>query len=532
MPAIKFPPSLEIFNHDDAAERQRAISEYYSYDANIFDLVKRLYSGRDITPLYERVLFRPTDGADPFEFEIEIVASGLDAGAGGNILIPAISVKQLVASSLSYFSSTPDTLQRRAEAEIHEISRVTLRIEGPFRDAKIANVTITNNCTPAPNWEIGLTVLEHGECVEYHGSFSAENDGPESLPYADLRERLGGHSVENCWLYDGYPESDPIKHLISDGTTKVVISTDDYVGEGFHPHTDVTQVDVEVHESAPIDFGLFPECRKKAIDRGILPAPIGKKSNATKRWNLVAVEQCVASERFEIHARKPEDGSFLTYSDIYDLSESSTVSQHGTFWLPHFDGHGLYYPIKFGESPHHRPLDSLRYLKKATVQIHSYGTDALYLSGAIAVHDAPKPTALKNLVFGNIPLADIPHEGDSYYRGPTLNVNRLNVAPRKKIQTPNPAFEPFTSDHPLYAFITGGDVGSQLIENTSFGVEQLHLQFRDGRLHLWLVSFERVIPVYHGSLELPSPVGDEKEGNQFYRRSLVGVAVKSGLTNA
>ena len=95
------------------------------------------------------------------------------------------------------------------------------------------------------------------------------------------------------------------------------------------------------------------------------------------------------------------------------------------------------------------------------------------------------------------------------------------MAPRKKIQPPNPSFEPFKNDHPLYAFITGGDTGTQLIENTAFGVEQLHLQFRAGRLHLWLISFERVIPVFHGSLKLPIPPGEQKSRDQFYQRSLV-----------
>ena len=192
--------------------------------------------------------------------------------------------------------------------------------------------------------------------------------------------------------------------------------------------------------------------------------------------------------------------------------------------MPHFDGHGFYYPVEFGEAPHHRPLDSLRYLKDAFVQLHSYENNVnseLFLSGKISVSDAPAGTALQNLVFGNIPIAEIPHEGDSFYRGPTLNINRLNVAPRKKIQSPNPAFEPFSSDHPLYAFIIGGDSGTQLIENTSFGVEQLHLQFRDGRLHLWLISFERVIPVFHGSLELPVPAGEPMDRHQLYRQNLV-----------
>ncbi|MCP4368890.1 MAG: hypothetical protein GY797_12365 [Deltaproteobacteria bacterium] len=319
--------------------------------------------------------------------------------------------------------------------------------------------------------------------MEYHGSFSAKDETDESLPYSELRRKFKGFDdglrVDPFGLYDGYTESSPSSHVVE----RVTIETQDYVGKGFTPVTPVVETDVTVHETELIDFGLFEECRKKALERGILPAPSAGSSSELRRWDLSPVEQQVISERFEIHARKPE-GGFLTFADIYDLSSSSEAT-NGVFWLPHFDGAGLYYPIKFAENePHRRPLDSLQYLRKASVQLHSYGSNELFLSGCISVDSASGSTALKKLVFGNIPIAEVPHEGDGYYRGPTLNINRFNVAPRKKVQLPDPAFVPMATDRPLYAFLTGGDTGDKLIENTSFGVEQLHLQFRRNLLHL------------------------------------------------
>ncbi|MCP4368889.1 MAG: hypothetical protein GY797_12360 [Deltaproteobacteria bacterium] len=153
MATIIFPPQIDVFDND---ESKRRIRSYYSdTSTDIKKLVSRLYSGRDITPLYDQIIFKPTEITDPYVFDVEVIATGQDSGANNNIQIPSLSVKQLLASSLAYVrpdlaTSGRPLLQRKAEAEIQEISRVTLEIgrDGFSSAPNIHEVTITNNCTP------------------------------------------------------------------------------------------------------------------------------------------------------------------------------------------------------------------------------------------------------------------------------------------------------------------------------------------------------------------------------------------------
>ena len=88
MPTIYFPPTDVIFDNSSSVERQQRIRDYYEDEAtDIAVLVARLYSGKDITPLYDQILFRQVSDDTPFVFDIEVVSTGADAGADSNILV-------------------------------------------------------------------------------------------------------------------------------------------------------------------------------------------------------------------------------------------------------------------------------------------------------------------------------------------------------------------------------------------------------------------------------------------------------------
>jgi len=484
-----------------------------------------VYQGEDITDHYTDILFTLTDGSDLFTYDITVKHKDTTPQDDKNLYIHGLSLRQLITSSLAYirpdlakscmknedqtetdekkFDQTECTKQenqRKAESAIQEISRVTVVIPNSMiRSSElylIKKVQITNNCTPAPSWELEV-FLRCGEHL--HGSFRiTEPNNPAN--YDGMRKTLKGYHDYPTGFLDKYNCEDPLDHIID----SVEIDDTHYRGRSFRPLASLTDIPLYPHDDEPIDFGPFEESAQKVFERGLLPEPGSGDPSDRRRWHLQPAEAPQPDGRLELHARLPDDcqGPFLTYQRIYDESAHSHP-KHRCFWLPHFDGDGLYYPVKFGNvEPHRRPLDSLQLLRNMTIHLHEHADGIRYFSGRL--EGDSDADGLQCITFGNIPVDRVPDEGNGNYRGPTLNINRFNVGPRQKMQEYNPVFEPFENDHPLYAFVLGqkGAGRNLLIENTAFGIEQLHFQWRGCRLHVWIISFERVLPVYHAHLDL------------------------------
>lgn len=524
MPELSYPPNRPV-NSDMICRLRAYYDDCTTSDA---ELLARVYKGSDITTVYDQILFqasvvREEPPASLYFYDIIVVRTGANDGDKRNLRIEKLNLKQLVASSLA--KVRPDLAQpgrqvkqRKAEAEIQEISRVTVKIPLSLVKSdeidRIESVSITNNCTPAPSWE--LEVRYNG--TKFHGSFAIQEIDEEVLwregryeprscqckagqaDYIAMRVALKGYDQFPSDFYKGYDEPNPSTHI-----RNVEIDIADYRGNDYKELASEDEMDLVSSPEEPIDFGPFEESTQKTFDRGLLPEPGDGSASQRRRWQLERHDETVRGDRVELWAQLREEppGTFLTYSRIYQESENGSNDAFGRFWLPHFAGNGLYYPISFGEEePHRRPLDSLERIDKASVRVHNYGGGANYISGELRRSRATKD-GLQSVVFGNIPVEAIPHEGTERYRGPTLKINRFSVDPREQELDYDPSFEPFKNDHPLYAYVLGrkGEEVNLFIENTSFGVEQLHFQWRGMKLHTWIISFERVLPVFHAYLD-------------------------------
>lgn len=522
MPELSYPPKQS--ENEDMIRRLKA---YYDESATPdAELLARVYQGSDITAVYERILFKAHETPDQpwkdqYAYDVTVVRTGANEEDPRNIRIENLSLKQLVASSLALVR--PDLAQpgrqenqRQAEAEIQEISRVTIKIPLSLAKSteihKIEAVSITNNCTPAPSWELEVEY----DGTSLHGSFAIQaievlwKEGrydPKSCPcelgqadYLAMRVAMKGYDRFPREFYADYAQENPSKHILS-----VEFDTRDYLGKGYKKLASADELELVSTPDEPIDFGPFEESAKKTFDRGLLPVPGNGSPSERRRWQLTRHDEIVGGGKTELWAQLPgaPAGTVLTYKYIYQESQNSTNDPNGRFWLPHFAGNGLYYPISFGkEGPHRRPLDSLERLDEASIRVYEYGGGAKHISGEFR-HSGTATDGLQSVVFGNIPVEAIPDESTQLYRCPTLNINRFSVGPRRKELEYDASFEPFENDHPLYAYVLGrkDKKGNLLIENTSFGVEQLHFQWRAMSLHTWIISFERVLPVFHAFID-------------------------------
>ena len=174
--------------------------------------------------------------------------------------------------------------------------------------------------------------------------------GSAPADYEGMRKALMGYEDEYIILRR-YDSENPDDHIID----SVEIDDTQYRGRSYQPLTSLTEMPLIPHDDEPIDFGPFEESAQKVFKRGLLPEPSSGNPSERKRWNLQRAQAPQPDGRLELYARLPDDshGSFLTYQRIYNESAHSQP-KYGCFWLPHFDGDGLYYPIAFGSSEPHR----------------------------------------------------------------------------------------------------------------------------------------------------------------------------------
>lgn len=485
-----------------SAEDKSKIEAYYQNKITWQEALKHLYGGLDLTEIISEIKLEIENALD------RRLTFSLKTNAGW-LSIRNLSFKQLlVESSYRYGNGAGRSMedwendgwhklstQQRLEVCQNELSRWSvvvidkkntnwenglppeLSMEG---GEWIDYLEIVNNCTTHRGFELKIKTSEGA----YHGSFVVPQKVYKTLctvqsgawAWQGWNVLFGDHTPENIGNY--------YASLINP-KEKPDARTNPTFGQVYSAASNA-------NENILIDLNQYRSLvngseKSYSID-------INKGAICYNRWG--------ENKEYETkpHKRKlvihPYENIFIEPPETY-LEIVNPINISGDFRLPKFGQDGLYdvrEPIKKDKYSILSKLDTLTIVKT------SAGLYELQLN----IKDPAKDTSLCKIVLGNLNL-DL---GDDFFV-----IDRFCFNPRKTVSYYDdnwlPAAELYGVDKKaIYAFVLGRELIEDgvpkniFIQPENWGIERAILKRENNLLFIDLISYERIVPVWQGKIDL------------------------------
>jgi hypothetical protein len=487
--------------HEDwGDEEKKKIEAYYQNKITWQEALKHLYGGLDLREIVSEIKIDIENELD------RTVTFSLNTKEGW-LSIGNLSFKQLlVESSYRYGNGANQPIedwendgwdklstQQRLEVCQNELSRWSVIII----DKKNVNwenglpaelsmqggewidyLEIVNNCTTNRGFELKIKT----SAGAYHGSFCI----PQT-PYRKLCTVQSGAWAWQGWnvLY-GEPEKigDYYASLISIKEKPNTINNPTF-GQ-------VYDSDSNANENILIDLKEYRTLVSGSEKN--YKIEINKGAICYNRWGENKEYETKPYDRKLVI--DPDGSTYInpprTYLEVLEPSNPS-----GDFKLPKFGEDGLY-DVRVAIDKNKYPI--LSKLDTLIITKTSVGLYELQLK----IKDPANDTSLCKIVLGNLSL-DL---GDDFFV-----IDRFCFNPRQTVSHYDhnwlPAAETFgATKKAVYAFVLGREVstddvsGNIFIQPENWGIERVILKREDNLLFIDLISYERIVPVWQGKIDL------------------------------
>lgn len=340
----------------------------------------------------------------------------------------------------------------------------------------IEYLEIVNNCTTSRGFELKLRV----EGDLFHGSFLMPKE-----PYRLLCQVQSG-----AWAWQGWIERTPINNTFPSLINPLKPPHRDnpsfsMVYSSGYNALQKLRIDLDVYRD------LVPGSEKEypvTLNRGRIDYTRWGKdkeyfTKPFKRKLVVALE--------DRHAALPP----LNYQEI--LAPEHTI---GAFRLPKFGEDGLYDVL---DPDYKEKYPVLRGIDRMVISETTQGLSEIRL----VVGTPTAPTSLYQIVIGNLDL------DSTVLRNDFLTIDRFCFNPRPTTSRYDHNWRPAAELHgaekkAIYAFVLGAklDGESVFIQPESWGIERAILKRDGNRLTVDLISYERIVPVWQGWVEMENEV--------------------------
>lgn len=496
--------------YDDwSAAKKKEIVEYYPCEISWEKAITHLYGGKALSGFVTKLKI---DTTDTFNRIVTITLYS----TFGETQICNLSFKQLLVESSYRYGDrannhigdwqndgwTKINYQQRLEICQNELSRWSVVIidvnkkewpNGIPDSIKVKNgswiqrLEIINNCTTSKGFELKIRF----EDEDYHGSFQI----PQKV-YRTLCEVQAGAWASQGW---GYPNND--SYSPEEGTPGLLSSEKkpDKINNPTFDH--IYNSHENANENVLIDL---EEYRMMVLGSAKEFTPVVNRGEINyKRWG----------GKKEEYFQKPKVRGLVTdLKKIKSIDPPITYGQvinpeskNGIFRLPKFGEDGLY---NVREPVPKNKYHQLNLVEKVVIIQSTYkGLVEIEIRFAISEYK----TDLHKIIIGNINLES--NEITNNF----LTIDRFCFNPRKTVSHYNdewlPAAEKFGSEKKaVYAFLLGAErsyenkygsfKGHVFIQPESWGLERAILKREGDLLTIDLISYERIVPVWQGTINL------------------------------
>ncbi|GAA4278014.1 hypothetical protein [Aquimarina mytili] len=473
----------KLFIPRQLIEKKTEILRYYKNEITFEDAKAYIYGGTDLTEITEFISFEIID--------IKNLTIRLKLYHHNNTVttIKKMSFRQLTIESSNNFNQNPKksweelTPQERVEICQHELSRWSLILKSEFSNSlEIENgesfdyIELINNCTTSEGFEIKI----HSKTIKYHASFEMP---PEV--YNVLCQEQAGSEARQGWFVD-WNGTNPVKPDKNHGlinTSYPNIKTNPafsqiYWESEYHMR-DIIKIDLSkyrtvyetiMHGQIDINFGT--------IDYNRWTHALGPNNEYIQKPKVRKL--IVAHDKTE-YIDPPS-----TYSEI--------LSGTYKFRLPLFLENGIYDVTSPKEKKHYSILQNINMYE---INVLNTGKHEIVLYNSSA-----KAKELQRLVVGNIDLDSIPTYPE------IQTIDRFCFAPRKTTSKYDENWLPSSikeKNNTTYAFLLTDQ--NNYIQPESWGLERMILSKENNeRLIIDLISYERILPIWQGSIKVQNVV--------------------------
>ncbi len=488
-------------------EQEQKVLQYYQHQYTLEEIKGFLYGGKPLPALVTEVKVS-------IENKLERIITFTLVTQFGEVVLSNLSFRQLlVESSYRYGDHASRRIadwqndgweqlspQQRVEVCQNELSRWSVIVidknksdwvdgipdEINAQNARwIEYLEIVNNCTTTKGFELKLKY----KGTLYHGSFI--------IPQQEYKELCTIQSGSWAWQGWDYFTEDQ-------GIHPTLIKPRDAFSTTNPTFGSIYNAEDKANEKILIDLSVYRE-----IETGsevMYPITVNPGAIDYTRWGTHTEyytkphsRKLVAAMHEDVYTTPPE-----TYTQV-----QSPANAKGTFRLPLFQENGLYNVLQLS------PKTNYHFLSTITKAVLSRTLEGLAELRLVCEHP-PSDTALHEIVIGNIDI-----EAEALQNG-FLTMDRFCFHPRKTTSYYDhgwlPAAERYGAHKKaVYAFFLGAARGYQsdagwlkgqiFIQPESWGIERAILSRKGNKLTLDLMSYERIVPVWQGSIDLEDDTG-------------------------